>query len=278
MTTLATPDNEQEWIEIPDGWGQAKESSSSSSERDKQRNEQPDSDDERPAMDIFANPDPRESYCFRIPKNNNNNNDNDDMLVELTGFHLDSDETSHSTGVTLWGASPRLAKYITLEQHYCIHGKKVVELGAGLGLCGIVAHKLGAAQVVITDGDTNALREMRMNVEKNCSSKGCEQDIVCRQLLWDESPTMSFLDTFGSFDTILAADVIYVPESIDPLFDTAVRLMRPIKGSQFILSWMTRWNNVPVDLVVQAAKERNLSWTPAPGQEGIYVMKRVGDD
>jgi len=34
----------------------------------------------------------------------------------LSGYKLDSDETAQSTGVTLWNASPRLAKYIQLSE------------------------------------------------------------------------------------------------------------------------------------------------------------------
>ena len=58
--------------------------------------------------------------------------------LTLSGFELDSDETDHSTGVTLWQAAPRLADYIHIQKQnsdMLCKGKSVLELGAGLGLC-----------------------------------------------------------------------------------------------------------------------------------------------
>jgi predicted nicotinamide N-methyase len=48
-----------------------------------------------------------------------------------------------------------------------IQQKNVLELGAGLGLCGILAYYLQAANVVLTDVDTDALKFMRANVATN---------------------------------------------------------------------------------------------------------------
>ena len=37
----------------------------------------------------------------------------------------------------------------------------MLELGAGMGVCGLIAHKTGASSVVLTDGDITTLRYIR---------------------------------------------------------------------------------------------------------------------
>jgi len=146
-----------------------------------------------------------------------------------------------------------------------------LELGAGLGLVGIVAHCLGAKQTVLTDGDTNTLKKMRENVKHNFDNgdDDTKNTISCRQLLWGNENSQSLKDAYGTFDTILASDVIYTPTSIDPLFDTVVTFLKKPHG-RFLLSWFTRVNGVTIDTVLDAAKCRNLDWTET--KEGIYIF------
>lgn len=102
---------EQEWIEAPDGWGSTKV-------------------EEDTAFDLFGSDDKSETFTYDIQL------DKDNCKITLSGFQLDSDETDHSTGVTLWQAAPRLADYIIQQNSDTLcKGKSVLELGAGLGLC-----------------------------------------------------------------------------------------------------------------------------------------------
>jgi hypothetical protein len=56
------------------------------------------------------------------------------------------------TCVTVWDAGVALA-HILCEQPGLVQGKRVIELGAGAGLVGCVAARVGAQQVVLTDLD-----------------------------------------------------------------------------------------------------------------------------
>lgn len=234
------------------------------------------------------------------------------IQINLKGYKLDSDETAQSTGVTLWQAAPRLATFLmTKMQHqaeslpnntsidtipldcYChaptsLSGRKVLELGAGLGLCGIVAHHLGARQVVLTDGDIHALKQLRENVqENNLGTTPTNKNTECRQLLWGKSAHLeSFQSTYGRFDIILGADVIYTKTSIDPLFETVVELLArngdetkeristdadsTTSGSWFILSRYNKWSNVLDETVVEAGKTHGLDCTRP--EEGIFIF------
>ncbi|KAI2494226.1 lysine methyltransferase [Fragilaria crotonensis] len=130
-----------------------------------------------------------------------------------------------------------------------IEGQRVLELGAGLGLCGITAELLGAGEVCMTDGDTDTLAQLRENVKAN----GCTK-ITCPQLRWGHR-VAEFVEHHGKFDIIIAADIIYVENILEPLFDTAVALM----GHTFLLSYARR--NVKIDLVMECADRHHLSWT-----------------
>lgn len=248
---------EQEWIESPDGWGAAKECRVSDDGFDGSK-------------DLFGDNDPSEYFTFLIKID-----DNTTKFLRLHGFKLDSEETDRSTGVTLWRAAPRLATF--LQNHSeVVRGKSVLELGAGLGLCGITAYYLGAQSVIMTDGDTQTLREMRENVRRNCGvfmANHCKSStdsnrITCRQLIWGSSQMKNF-SQHGNFDTIIGADVVYTQESIKPLLDTVAYLLKKPHG-QFILSRFSKWNNVSDDFVIEAAKQRY--FTCACPSEGIFIF------
>eukprot|EP00741_Cyanophora_paradoxa_P018393 tig00000204_g17758.t1 len=72
----------------------------------------------------------------------------------------------HSTGAALWPAAPLLCDYLAGALGRAgLEGRRVAELGCGLGLVGIVASSLvGAAGAVhLTDGDDAALRRAEAN-------------------------------------------------------------------------------------------------------------------
>ena len=108
---MAAMDDEQEWIEAPVGWG----------DNDKDCS---DNDESGCSMiDLFRSNDTSESFSHEIKIGNECT-----KTIRLDGYKLDSDETDHSTGVTLWQAAPRLANYIQANAEIC-EGKTVLELG-----------------------------------------------------------------------------------------------------------------------------------------------------
>jgi len=248
---------EQEWIEAPDGWGPEEE------------HQEDDDDNGGGTLDLFGTTDPHQFFTCSVKMN-----DTTTKTIRLNGFKLDSDETDHSTGVTLWQAAPRLADYLQANAVVC-KDKTVLELGAGLGLCGITASCMGAKSVIMTDGDTHTLKGMRENVSHNCGDGGdakTENDrILCRQLIWGSPHMEKFLLENGKFDTILGADVIYTIDSIEPLFDTVACLLKEPHG-QFILSRYSKWHNVDDAVIIEVAKERGLDCTRP--SEGIFIFHR----
>ncbi|KAL3804815.1 hypothetical protein ACHAW5_007266 [Stephanodiscus triporus] len=246
---------DEEWIESPTGWG---------TKEDGREN-----NDGGGLPDLFASDDPKEYFTYRIRVDGTTS-----ISVLLQGFKLDSEETYRSTGVTLWQAAPRLADYLQNHPEAC-RGKSVLELGAGLGLCGIAAHYSGAKIVIMTDGDTQTLRRLRENVRHNCVEVGeasiTESNAIeCRQLIWGSPHMEKFLAEHGQFDTVIGADVIYTQDSVQPLLDTVVCMLKKPHG-QFVLSRFCKWNNVNDEFVIEAAYLRCLDCTRP--SEGIYVFR-----
>ena len=144
--------------------------------------------------------------------NINNNNNIHHLTITLRGYKAENGQTLDSTGMTIWQASGILCRYIiAYKEELLIHkdrdlllkqqhltagnlhsrersssiesdifygknnraGNTVLELGAGLGECGILAYKLNLARrVIITDGDTDVLQQMRKNVDYNLNVPG----------------------------------------------------------------------------------------------------------
>jgi predicted nicotinamide N-methyase len=214
--------------------------------------------------DLFADPDPLESFRFDWDTLEGKH-----IAIELTGHKAELGQTLNSTGLTLWRASELLCEYLVKHPEW-VATKDVLELGSGLGLVGLLVHHLGAARTTLTDGDTDTLSNLRENVQRNGADTDCGRHILCRQLVWGEK-LESFQTSYGSFDTIVGSDIIYVEQILDPLWTTVDLLLRP--AGTFLLSYARR--NVSIDLVLRKATEYGFEWTTPEMSEGVFVFVRT---
>ena len=109
---------------------------------------------------------------------------------------LSERETRLPYGIALWPASIALAHEIASRAAE-FRGRRVLELGAGTGLPGIVAASLGA-RVVQTDRQPAALHLCRLNAERN-GVRGAEH----RQVDW-----AAWTDE-AHYDWIIGSDILY---------------------------------------------------------------------
>lgn len=146
----------------------------------------------------------------------------------------------------LWHGGAALASAV-LERPELVRGKRVIDLGCGLGVAGIAAAMAGAREVVMSDREERALW---------CSLAGCRANGVrdVRELSreWNAPddvelppvPTYDDVDDCGSncivsaakvdwfepelaptgFDVVLACDVLYTPEAVDAIATLVMRL------------------------------------------------------
>lgn len=124
-------------------------------------------------------------------------------------------------GFILWDAAMHMIDQMLTNRDLgaLVSGKRVLELGCGLGLPGFVCHKfLGAEHVLLTD---------RVDVVQICQDNlqftQCSDGISTRTLEWDNPVE---LEECGEVDVLLAADCICRPIYGDsfPLWDVIHRL------------------------------------------------------
>jgi predicted nicotinamide N-methyase len=118
------------------------------------------------------------------------------VLTEDDEQRLLNEPTRLPYGISLWPAAIALAREIVARAD-AVRGRRILELGAGTGLPGIVAASLGA-RVVQTDSQQAALHLCRLNGERN----GVE-NVEHRLADWSawSDPTR--------YDWIVASDILY---------------------------------------------------------------------
>ena len=259
---------------------------------------------------FVRDPDPFEifSFQFQLPEHQLDDNNNDEnvqkninttITIHLHGYKTDADAVWQSTGLTLWRASQYLCEY-QLEHHRKLfwNNKRTLELGAGLGLNGILAWKLmqrrnDSSHVCITDGDSDALVQLRENVNRN-RTRASEQDaatatgtddckVSCHQLIWGKESASQFLTQIAKndrYDIILASDIIYSLVIVEPLWQT-VQLLLKKKGGVFVMAYARREVPVSIELVLKASMEHGFSYelVKEDDVDGIWVYEfRHADD
>ncbi|MES2459668.1 MAG: methyltransferase domain-containing protein [Armatimonadota bacterium] len=137
-----------------------------------------------------------------------------DALVE--SVRTEEDLATFPFGLMLWAAAIGLAERLT-EEPSLVAGKRVLELGAGVGLPGLVAATLGAAEVTQTDYQEDALELARRNARANRI-----HNIAVRQGDWRR-----FFTDGLPYDLVIASDVLYERTLHAPLAALLPRLIAP---------------------------------------------------
>lgn len=128
----------------------------------------------------------------------------------------------------LWESAHALARCLAAEPAWC-RGKRVLELGCGLGLPAMTAAKLGAAAVTASDFHPDNEAFFLSNAQLN----GLD-DIVYQRLDWRQ-PELA-----QPYELLIGSDLIYEKQMIAPLASCASRLCAP--GGTFILADPGRGN------------------------------------
>ncbi len=115
----------------------------------------------------------------------------------------------------LWPSGVALAEHVaTLD----LAGRRVVELGCGLGLPSLAA-SLGGADVVATDWSEDA----NVLLEQNAARNGTRLRTL--RVAWgDPGPLLPL----APFDLVLAADVLYEARNVEPLLALLGTLAAPV--------------------------------------------------
>ena len=131
---MASEEQELEWIEQPGGWEGDSENQDKTGNDNGNVDESDDDEEQRyGGFDLFADKNSESSFPFEMALFGGGGNNKGTLKLKLEGFHLQSDESAQSTGVTLWNAAPRLARYLCSDEGTVadefIRGKSILELG-----------------------------------------------------------------------------------------------------------------------------------------------------
>ena len=196
--------------------------------------------------------------------------------------------TDHtSVGLQSWASSIILAERICWDPstfHFDLldqPGARVLELGAGTGLLSIVTSKLlPSAEIIATDYHTDVLANLRTNVSTNATGR-FQSSISVHVLDWSNPPTEGpFSD--GSFDMILAADVVYHPAHAQWIKSCVQRYLRRNRGG---LHEPTFWLIIPLrsagrhkEMEVTVGKvfrTFDSVWDPSPeSKEELVILRK----
>lgn len=252
-------------------------------------------------------PDPTKVFSHRFQLSGDESKYAIDIDIDLKGYEEESDTIYVSTGLTLWRSSQVLSDYMLGPHGILAQAKKnpslrLLELGAGLGLNGLLARAILASNsdkdegkspmVVMTDGDSNALTVLRENVRLNSKYEDNGNVILCvQQLLWGQKYAQKFqihdnkepAETLqenpnqvnpAKFDLILASDAIYVQENVRPLLEIVQELLHE-KGEFWFSYCCRRQVSVEISDVLDAATKVGLAHTKVAESDDIlaYVFR-----
>jgi predicted nicotinamide N-methyase len=156
----------------------------------------------------------------------------------------------------LWPSALALARALAAAG---LQGRRVLELGCGLGLPSIVAAVRGA-RVLAIDWAEDAVAFARVNAERN----GVR--IAAARVSWAE-PEPLLRD--APFDLVVAADVLYEQRNVDELLELLPRL---VDGGDV---WIADPGRVPAERFVQRAREEWHVETTSAGDAPRVLLHRI---
>ncbi|KAK1948097.1 Protein N-lysine methyltransferase METTL21A [Phytophthora citrophthora] len=149
--------------------------------------------------------------------------------------------TALGFGASVYDAAVALSLYLASHREL-VEGSRVIELGSGPGLVGVVAAHLEPKSVVITDGDPASVALTQRNIQVNSiSGEVC----TAEEYLWGDLkhhlvPKVGGLE---HYDVILGADIVACPYA--SAFDGLMKSLQEMAGLEtlVLLAYKKRQNS-----------------------------------
>ncbi|XP_007904229.1 EEF1A lysine methyltransferase 3 [Callorhinchus milii] len=167
-------------------------------------------------------------------------------------------------GAHVWKSALVLCEYFEREK-ISFAGKKVIELGSGSGIVGILAVLLGG-DVTFTDRSF-ALNQIKHNISVNVPPS-CKDRAKVFTLYWEEDPSSFPSD----YDIILGSDIVYATSSYPSLLNTLRHLSNP-GTTAYICTELRPRNEYNVFHEEMLPQHFNCQVVHKKGSEGINVYK-----
>ncbi|XP_032369015.1 EEF1A lysine methyltransferase 3 [Etheostoma spectabile] len=166
----------------------------------------------------------------------------------------------------VWEAALHLCRYFE-EQSIELRGKRIIELGAGTGVVGILAARLGAV-VTLTDLPL-ALHQLQVNISANMPSSGWPTSLpTVLPLSWGED----HMNFSSDWDLVLCADIIYLPKTYPLLVETLAHLCK--NGAVvYLSSKMRKEHETPVFYEEYLPSRFNVELVHYDGNQNINIYR-----
>ncbi|XP_046468194.1 histone-arginine methyltransferase METTL23 isoform X1 [Neodiprion pinetum] len=133
-----------------------------------------------------------------------------------------------------WPSAPVLAWFLW-EHRGDLVGKRVLELGSGTALPGIVASKCGA---LVTLSDSASLPKSLQHIKRSCELNGVLSQVKVVGVTW--GLFLSGLFSIGPLDLILGSDCFYEPTVFEDIVVTVAFLLERNSNARFLCTYQER--------------------------------------
>ncbi|CAK9320753.1 unnamed protein product [Citrullus colocynthis] len=152
-------------------------------------------------------------------------------VADLDDFKICNKYDIDNTGLVCHWPSEDVLAYFCLLHLDLFRCKRVIELGSGYGLAGlVVAASTEASEVVITDGNPQVVEYIQHNIAMNSKAFGGTR-VDSLTLHWNQENVSNIS---GSFDLIIASDCTFFKEYHQGLARTVMSLLKKADSSEAI--------------------------------------------
>ncbi|CAN8327922.1 unnamed protein product [Cochlearia groenlandica] len=132
-----------------------------------------------------------------------------DNCSDLNDFEISNRYNIDNTGLVCQWPSEEVLAYYCKTHKDRFRDKRVIELGSGYGLAGLViAAATEASEVVISDGNPQVVDYIKRNIESNSMAFG-NTSVKAMELHWNQQDLSELANTF---DVIVASDCTFFKE------------------------------------------------------------------
>eukprot|EP00271_Cylindrocystis_brebissonii_P010215 TRINITY_DN26340_c0_g1_i1.p1 TRINITY_DN26340_c0_g1~~TRINITY_DN26340_c0_g1_i1.p1 ORF type:complete len:234 (+),score=39.00 TRINITY_DN26340_c0_g1_i1:1076-1777(+) len=220
----------------------------------------------------------------------------DSRTVELSlfdrPFSIVQDNTTMHVGTTVWEASLVMAKWLEKNAYVAGHEfsvaklgeKRALELGSGCGIAGFAMSLMGA-DTTLTDIPAvlpilkKNLKRNMTNLEAKKASRGhftghLPGKVKVAPLLWSNKKQINAVKP--PYDFVVAADVVYLEEIVEPLIQTMLDVST--SDTVILLGYKERqeeahamfWELLPKNFVIEKVAREELD--PSYSFEGVDLF------
>ena len=174
---------------------------------------------------------------------------------------LDMNVGDSQIGLRLWEAEVCVLEWIYMHSHI-IKNRRILELGAGVGLAGLSCLHLGAKHVTLTDSNSKVLENLQIISQQS----PFPDQLVVRRLEWTKDFALIKAE-FLTHDFLLAADCVYDPNDVAAFVETISTLLQVEPNALALIACSVR-NRDTFNILLQELTKRSLSVSEQVLSEG----------